>query len=242
MLLAVLPHLLHLPTSALSVLYCGLAVSNSACVVCVAVVCVPAVLHLQAQANSIPAASLRDVPIGSASQQQQLLLLAKLAHLAGMDSRIFADSNVAEAATAAAGAAEASESHPVSYGTAADSGRQHRQCKRDSAEQRQQQHSQGTRQQEQQDDRQTNAAVAAAALSHVTQLRLGLSGKVTAMLKAEFEELWLDVVSSKPPWRDIDFLHVLHKHWGSVLQVTENHMNCKPTYAAGWQRPLQLEN
>lgn len=64
-----------------------------------------------------------------------------------------------------------------------------------------------------------HAAVAASALRCITQLRLGLSDRVVEIFKQEFDNLWLDVVSSKPPWKDIDFLYVLKKHWRSCLLV-----------------------
>ena len=45
-----------------------------------------------------------------------------------------------------------------------------------------------------------------------------LSDVVAAVLKEEYEELWLDVVCEKPPWDWAALLHLLHKHWRSTFK------------------------
>ncbi|WIA37324.1 hypothetical protein OEZ86_014259 [Tetradesmus obliquus] len=163
------------------------------------------VLQLKAKANSVPTASLKQltgVPAAQQPQQQQQVhtVLSKLMQVAGMNpthsSSALASPAAATASTAAAAAAAAAQQpglHQLD----------------EQLLQQQQQQQQGS---------QSAADIAAAALGLIRRLRRELADKVEAVLREEFEEVWLDVVCRKPPWSDGDFLAVLHKHWRSAMQ------------------------
>lgn len=163
-------------------------------------------LLLQAQANSVAVASLKELPVitadGSHYHQQQQILTA-LCRLAGLQTTCTvvdsnANSRISLPGTAVVAPPPAAAGRTVLL----------------TCHQQEQNH-----QQQQQQDR-TEESATSLALGHITNLRLGLSSRVIGIFKSEYDDLWLDVISSRPPWRDVDFLYVLQKHWRSTLQVT----------------------
>jgi hypothetical protein len=172
---------------------------------------------LQAKANSVPTAGLKELPGGAAAQQQQQqrhTLLSKLLQVAGLNPSSSSKTPAIPAATAAAATQQAGLSPSADHLHASSPLLQ-----TNTPYQQPAIHHLAQQQQQQQQESRTDGDIAAAALGLIRRLRLGLADKVECILRREFEEVWLDVVCRKPPWKDGDFLHVLHKHWRSALQV-----------------------
>lgn len=142
---------------------------------------------MQAQANGVRVAALKDLPAtnntGQDVQQQQFS--AQLMHLAGLNMP--GSNGTQESQVPAPLAAAAVGLVPV----------KHHQWAVSAAVQlppdvHHQQHAASSSQQ-------GPESPEASALRHITSLRLGLTSTVTAIFKSVYDELWLDVVSSKPP-------------------------------------------